>query len=190
MHIPPERDLQQEVRRSADRDAFARLVQPELDVLLRVARTIVARPADAEDLVQDTLLRAFSGIGGFDGQHPRAWLLTIMRNTEKNRQRRRRPDLLNDPATTEQEIAHEGDGPEGAVIGPMFDAAVERALHGLPERHRRVIQLIDIDGLRYAEAAIVLDVAIGTVMSRLHRARTKIRNNIQSSGLTATRRHT
>ncbi|MGH9268240.1 MAG: sigma factor, partial [Acidimicrobiales bacterium] len=77
--------------------AFDRHVVPEIEVLLRVARTIVSRPADAEDLVQETLLRAYRGIKSFDGRHPRAWLLTIMRNAHVNSVRRRRPELLDDP---------------------------------------------------------------------------------------------
>ena len=77
--------------------AFARYVLPEVDVLYRVALSITRNKADAEDLVQDTMLRAFRAIERFDGRHPRAWLLTIMRNAQINRVRRRRPGLLNDP---------------------------------------------------------------------------------------------
>ncbi|MGH3627771.1 MAG: RNA polymerase sigma factor, partial [Sciscionella sp.] len=73
--------------------AFAAHVLPEIDLLYRVARSITGQQADAEDLVQDTLLRAYRAIGSFDGKHPRAWLLTILRNTERNRHRRQRPGL-------------------------------------------------------------------------------------------------
>jgi len=168
-------------------DAFARHVVPEVEVLLRVARSIVARPADAEDLVQDTLMRAFRSIDTFDGQHPRAWLLTIMRNAEANRHRRRRPDLLDDPEGSGEAAAPDAEGPEGVVIGPMFDSVVERALDALPDRHRAVVELIDIDGLSYAEASIALGVPVGTVMSRLHRSRAKIRKQLRSAGLTPPR---
>ncbi|MGH4024005.1 MAG: sigma factor, partial [Pseudonocardiaceae bacterium] len=65
--------------------AFAEYVLPEVDVLYRVACALTSQPADAEDLVQETLLRAFRFIDRFDGQHPRAWLLTILRNAEHNR---------------------------------------------------------------------------------------------------------
>src|SRR5919204_17709 len=81
------------------RQAFATYVLPEVEVLLRVALTLTAQPADAEDLVQDTLLRAYGAVDRFDGRHPRAWLLTIMRRAEINRHRRRRPQLLADPDT-------------------------------------------------------------------------------------------
>ena len=76
--------------------AFDEHVVPQIEVLYRVALAMTGQPADAEDLVQDTLVRAFRAIDGFDGAHPRAWLLTILRNTHINRGRRRRPVLFND----------------------------------------------------------------------------------------------
>ena len=69
---------------------FEELVVPETDVLWRVALSITRNRADAEDVVQETLLRAFRSLGTFDGRYPRAWLLTILRNAERNRHRRRR----------------------------------------------------------------------------------------------------
>ncbi|GAC1592747.1 MAG: RNA polymerase sigma factor [Acidimicrobiales bacterium] len=172
--------------------AFARHVLPEVDVLLRVAMSLTRRPADAEDLVQDTLTRAFQGIGGFDGAHPRAWLLTIMRNTHINRNRRRRPELLDDPvAVFERLVATEGVGagtPEALVVGETFDAVVLDALVGLPVRFRQVVDLVDIDGLSYAEAAEALGIPVGTVMSRLHRARARMRHRLVAAGLAPRRR--
>lgn len=168
------------------RDAYARHIVPEIDVLLRVARTLVPRPADAEDLVQDTLLRAFRSIDSFDGRHPRAWLLTIMRNAQINRTRRRRPALLDDQDAAFDRLANDDDGqssPEAIVIGEMFDAVVVDALEALPDRFRQVVVLVDIEGLTYAEVAELLDVPIGTVMSRLHRARTRIRDRLAAAGL-------
>ena len=70
---------------------FNRLVLPEVDVMWRVAMSLTRNRADAEDLVQESLLRAYKSIHTFDGRYPRAWLLTILRNTERNRHRRRRP---------------------------------------------------------------------------------------------------
>lgn len=163
---------------------------PEIDVLLRVARTLVPRPADAEDLVQDTLLRAYRSIESFDGRHPRAWLLTIMRNTQINRTRRRRPELLDDPdsagAYADEEDNHRW-SPEAVVVGATFDAVVVDALDSLPDRFRQVVELVDIDGLTYAEAAEAIGVPAGTVMSRLHRARTRIRSRLAAAGLASGR---
>ncbi|MGH9176973.1 MAG: sigma-70 family RNA polymerase sigma factor [Acidimicrobiales bacterium] len=173
------------------RQAFAQHVVPEIDVLLRVARTLVPRPADAEDLVQDTLLRAYRSIDSFDGRHARAWLLTIMRHTQMNRTRRRRPELLDDPDAA---VDRFDDGsqatrsPEATVVGAEFDAVVVDALDALPDRFRQVVELVDIDGLTYAEAAEAIGVPMGTVMSRLHRARTRIRARLAAAGLAPGRR--
>lgn len=164
---------------------FQALVVPEIEVLLRVARTLTHHDAEAEDLVQDTLLRAYRGIDGFDGRHPRAWLLTILRNTHINRNRRQRPDLLQDPDRTLATLAgtSSSDDVEHVVVELTFDAAVENALARLPDASRRVIELIDVDGLSYAETAEVLGVPVGTVMSRIHRARQRIRDHLAGTGV-------
>jgi RNA polymerase sigma-70 factor (ECF subfamily) len=166
--------------------AFARFVLPEIEVLLRVARTLTPRDADAEDLVQDTLLRAYQGIDRFDGAHPRAWLLTIMRNAQINRTRRRRPELLDDPEAADRLPNENGlaaDNPEALVVGETFDAVVAAALDALPLRFCQVVTLVDVDGLGYAEAAEILGVPVGTVMSRLHRARARMRHRLVAAGL-------
>jgi RNA polymerase sigma-70 factor (ECF subfamily) len=171
---------------------FARCVLPEVDVLLRVALSLTRRPADAEDLVQDTLTRAYQGIDSFDGAHPRAWLLTIMRHAQINRTRRQRPELLDDQdAAFERLAATEGLGamtPEGLVVGEMFDRVVSDALAALPDRFLAAVTLVDVDGLSYKEAAEVLGVPIGTVMSRLHRARARMRKRLVAAGLAPRRR--
>jgi len=175
-----------EVSASGER-AFATWVVPEIDVLLRVATSLCARPVDAEDLVQDTLLRAYRAIDGFDGAHPRAWLLTIMRNAHINRNRRRRPRLLDDPNDAlEVPDATPSTGtrsPEAAVVGESFDTAVGAAYAALSERHRQVVMLVDVGGLSYAEAARALGIPVGTVMSRLHRARARIRRRLVAAGI-------
>jgi RNA polymerase sigma-70 factor (ECF subfamily) len=169
----------------AQKAAFDEYVVPEIEVLYRVARSITRNPTDAEDLVQDTMLRAYRAIGRFDGRHPRAWLLTIMRNAQVNRVRRKRPELLRDPDTTMERLADEGGDdadPETLVVEAGYDAAVERAFDSLPDKFRSVVEMVDIQGLSYQEAADLLDVPIGTVMSRLHRARTRIRRHLEESG--------
>ena len=154
---------------------------PELDVLMRVARSITGNPTDADDLVQDTLIRAYRSIDRFDGRYPRAWLLTIMRNAQINRVRRKRPSLMRDPDTTMAVVANtdaDAQTPEAAVIDQTFDASVERSLNAIPEQFREAIQLVDIGGLSYKEAAEFLDIKVGTIMSRLHRGRKLIRNDL------------
>lgn len=174
-------------------EAFARYVVPELDVLLRVARSLTGRPVDAEDLVQDTVLRAYKSIDRFDGQHPRAWLLTILRNTHVNRNRRRRPVLLDDQDPALERLAATaasagGDGPEAVVVGVQFDAVISEALNNLPDRYRQVVTLVDVEGLSYSEAAEALALPLGTVMSRLHRARSRMRQRLAAAGLAARRK--
>lgn len=165
--------------------AFERYVLPELDVLLRVAMSLTRNSADAEDLVQDTLLRAYGAVERFDGRYPRAWLLTIMRNAQVNRVRRRRPELLRDPEAgdrlLESQTPH--DSAEQDALRDAFDATVEEALDALPDKFKRVVRLVDLDGLSYQEAADVLGVPIGTVMSRLHRARQRIRVRLDDADL-------
>ena len=173
---------------SDDRDqkeTFDRYVVPEIEVLYRVARSITRTTTDAEDLVQDTMLRAYRAIGRFDGRHPRAWLLTIMRNAQINRVRRKRPELMRDPGAMMARIASENKDnadPEAQVLDQGYDAAIESALNALPERFRAVIELIDVQALHYQEAADVLGVPIGTIMSRLHRARKRIRKHLEQHG--------
>ena len=167
--------------------AFEQYVLPEVEVMLRVARSLTRNHADAEDLVQDTLIRAYKAVDRFDGRHPRAWLLTILRNTHINRNRRRRPELLRDP-DVQLERAAQAPGDDEATrpdrfIDVEFDAEVEDALASLTDPFAEVVELVDIDGLTYAEAAEVLGIPVGTVMSRLHRARKKIRQRLRRHGV-------
>jgi RNA polymerase sigma-70 factor, ECF subfamily len=166
-------------------DRFREQVLSELEVLYRVARRLTRTPMEAEDLVQDALLRAYRGFDRFDGRHPRAWLLTILRNTHYNRLRKRRPDLLDDEVV--QRLPAPGadgraDGTPERALHDAFDPLVRDALVALSANHRAVIALVDLDGLSYQEAADVLGVPVGTVMSRLHRARRKVRAHLEQAG--------
>lgn len=172
---------------SAD-DRFARFVVPELDVMYRVARSITGNPTDAEDLVQDTLLRSYRSIERFDGRYPRAWLMTIMRNAQINRVRRKRPELMRDPdvtMATTADTTSDGHDVEADVLHDEFDERIESSLADLAPKFREVIELVDVNGLAYQEAADVLGIPVGTVMSRLHRGRKKIRTDLERSGIRA-----
>jgi len=171
----------------AEREAaFAKHVIPEVDVMFRVAMSLTRNRAEAEDLVQDSLIRAYRAIDRFDGRHPRAWLLTILRNTHINRNRRRRPELLRDPDVEMERLATTSAGddydPESVVVEPIFDATVIAALEALPDRFRTAVELVDLAGLSYQEAADQLNVPVGTVMSRLHRARRRMRADLEDAG--------
>ncbi|MGH1491865.1 MAG: sigma-70 family RNA polymerase sigma factor [Acidimicrobiales bacterium] len=165
--------------------AFNEFVLPELDILYRTAWSLTRADAEAQDLVQDTLLRAFRAIERFDGRYPRAWLLTIMRNANINRARKKKPDLLDDPDATFERSRDfaDNDDPESLVMEPLFDSAIEDAFRDLPDKFREVVELVDLNGLAYQEAADVLDVPVGTIMSRLHRARKRIRDHLEKTGL-------
>jgi RNA polymerase sigma-70 factor, ECF subfamily len=177
---------------SAQRDprgpkaAFEEHVVPEIEVLYRVALSITRSHADAEDLVQDTLLRAYRAIESFDGRHPRAWLLTIMRNAQVNRVRRRRPEPLHDPDDVARQVAATADEaaqPDEAYMAGVLDQHLGAALAALPPKFRQAVELIDVNELSYREAAEVLGIPVGTAMSRLSRARRRLRNHLTRDGI-------
>lgn len=170
-----------EVWSAAERgDAFAEHVLPHVHELRRVAAAITSQHADAEDLVQDTLLSAYRAIDRFDGRFPRAWLLTILRRKQINWHRTRRPQLLSD-MTTADVAQKAGVGPvlpEEFVIAENLGQTVSRVIANLPECHQLVVRLVVFGGLSYAETAKILKVPEGTVMSRLCRARKRIRSQL------------
>lgn len=164
--------------------SFHEHVEPEIAVLLRVARTLTGSWADAEDLVQETLIRAYRFVDRFDGRHARAWLLTILRHTNVNMNRRQRPELIADGDVLADHrpafAAAPQQTPEDVVVDNQLEEHLARAVNALDPKFRQVLVLIDIDQLTYAEAAGALGVPIGTVMSRLHRARDRVRRGVAS----------
>jgi RNA polymerase sigma-70 factor (ECF subfamily) len=166
--------------------AFRTHVVPEFELLYAMGVRLTRDPHEAEDLVQDTLLRAYRAIHRFDGRHPRAWLLTILRNTNINRGRKKTPALLFDPGHTLSQVTAAGaDGRDGAAepaLDRIADPVLVKALQNLSEDHQAVVALVDVDGLTYQQAADLLDVPVGTVMSRLHRARRRLRTVLARAG--------
>lgn len=162
--------------------AFCRYVVPELPALLRAARALTRNHHDAEDLVQDTVVRAFRAMEGFDGRLPRAWLFTILRNTHRNRNRRRRPENLDDPHDSELVVEPRPSDPAELAERDAFGDVVLAAVAALPEKMRLVMTLVDVEHCTYAEASVVLGLPIGTVMSRLHRARQRVKAQLVASG--------
>lgn len=163
-------------------EKFALHVQPHIPLLYGTAYTLTRNGAEAEDLVQDTLLRAFRAIDRFDGAYPKAWLLTILRNTNINRAQKKRPYLFDDPDDPAADVVDEVT-PEDLVVEPVFEHAVQTALDDLPPAFRAVVDLVDVNGLSYNEAAEVLNIPVGTVMSRLHRGRGRIRKRLSTETL-------
>jgi RNA polymerase sigma-70 factor (ECF subfamily) len=164
---------------------YARCVLPETETLLRAARTLTARPDQAEELVRDTLLRAYRMCDRLDERQPRIWLLTLMHRACADRRR----DGGSPPPSGRE--GGPGRAPAGVpgrpgeppVAGPAFHEAVDGALAALPARYRQVVRLVDVDGLSYAEAAGLLGLREATVTSRLRRARRRIRVRLAAAGL-------
>ena len=164
--------------------AFEAEMLPHLTAAYRLARILTGNEHDAEDLVQDAYLRAFASFQTYQpGTHARAWLLTILRHVFLNDQRRRRvrPHLIPFDGLVDQDdyADTESLSTEDHVLQTMDAQAALQALAGLPEPVRSALTLVDIDGLRYAEAAQVLGCPIGTVMSRLHRGRLELARRLQ-----------
>jgi RNA polymerase sigma factor (sigma-70 family) len=166
-----------------DRARFARVVLPHLADAYALARWLTGNRADAEDVAQDAGLRAFRGIAGFSEGNPRAWVLTIVRHTAYTWLGKNRPSTLvvtdDLDAVERAEIVRGGAEsetrtPEAALIAKADAALLEAAIQKLPPPFRETLVLRDLQGLDYKEIAKVTAVPIGTVMSRLARARERV----------------
>jgi RNA polymerase sigma-70 factor (ECF subfamily) len=159
---------------SAD-EAFSQEALSYVDSLYGTALRLTRRPADAEDLVQDTYLKAFRSSGQFRrGTNLKAWLFTILHNTFRNM---RRHDGRN-PIDVDSEYVEQAPArapndfsPEELLTRASLDVDLKDALDALPEAFRQAVWLRDVEELTYAEIAEVLDIPIGTVMSRISRGR-------------------
>jgi RNA polymerase sigma-70 factor (ECF subfamily) len=167
----------------ADQATFADQAMPFMSSLYAAAMRMTRNPTDAEDLVQETYLRAYRGFGGFEeGTNLKAWLYRILTNTFINtyRAKKRRPDETELEEIEDLYLYRRLGGLEAATVGrsaedelfDMFtDDEVKNALEALPEQFRLAVLLADVEGFSYKEIAEILDIPIGTVMSRLHRGR-------------------
>jgi RNA polymerase sigma-70 factor (ECF subfamily) len=167
----------------ADQAEFAEQALEYMPALYSAALRMTHNPADAEDLVQETYLRAYRGFGGFEaGTNLRAWLYRILTNTYINsyRAKQRRPDerqldevedfyLYRRIGAVEEAMAARS--AEDELMDLFTDDEVKAALDSLPEQFRLAVYLADVESFSYKEIAEILDIPIGTVMSRLHRGR-------------------
>ena len=166
---------------AALRERFERDVLPLLPNLYAAALRMTRNPTDAEDLVQDTYLRAFRGFSGFnDGTNLRACLYRILTNSFINtyRKKQRQPQSVEGPDDMDEWYLFDKLGgrnvelsAETEVLDRIPDEAVKGALESLPENFRLPVLLADVEGFSYKEIAEIMDTPIGTVMSRLHRGR-------------------
>ena len=165
-------------RRRGNRDSFERESQKIFDSLYRTARRLTRNPDDAEDLVQEALVRGFEAYDRFDGRNFKAWMLKILSNLYINKYRvqQRTPtfESIEDAAGAES-IASEEHDPGMALQEGLLSEQVEDALAQLPDEYRITVMLCDIEGLTYEEISDVLNVPIGTVRSRIARGRERLR---------------
>jgi RNA polymerase sigma-70 factor (ECF subfamily) len=173
---------------------FDREVAPYRGQLYARALRMTRSREDAEDLVQETLLRACGAFHRFDGDYPKAWLHRIMTNTFINgyRKHQREPlvQLVGGPdqlAARESQaaLARHARSAETLVLERIPAAEVVTALNALPAEFRRALLLADVAGLTCQETADLMGTPLGTVMSRLHRARAAVRASLMSSAATA-----
>ncbi len=172
---------------------FEQEALPHLDTLYRVALRLTGEPSAAEDLVQDTMLRALRAWSSFrPGSNARAWLVTILRNQFINgwRVRKRQPAAVDMEAVPEPPDPSEPD-PEGRFFDRLVDDEVLQAIDALPNDFREVLVLSDMEDMSYAEIAEALGIPVGTVKSRLFRARRilqgRLRRYAESTGIIATK---
>jgi len=154
---------------------------PHLDAAYNLARWLAGDDHDAEDIVQEACVRAFRFGGGFRGGNSRSWLLAIVRNTACSWLKKNRPQAI--VSVDDDEVAQMEDPGQPAAAFDRADAGVLRAaLEELPLEFREALVLRELDGLSYKEIAEVADVPVGTVMSRLARARRQLQSYLNRKG--------
>ena len=176
-------------RQRALKAEFERVALPQRSYLYKVASYLTKKRARAEDLVQETYLRAFRFFDKFEpGTNCKAWLLSILRHLFVNRYRHRKnqPEMVDCKcldelfeSTVEQEEMMERGDPENLLLWNLMHEEVEDALNELPADYRRAVNLVDIDELSYQEAAKVMECPIGTLRSRVSRGRRMLETALQ-----------
>lgn len=157
---------------------FNQTVLPHIDAAYNLARWVMRNDQDAEDAVQDAYIRAFRHFEGYRGENARAWLLRIVRNTcytALRQQRAYEADLSLDDMVALPGLAS---NPETIVLQRLDIARLKAALDELPMEFREVVVLCELEGMSYREIAEIVDIPLGTVMSRLARARRKLQERL------------
>jgi RNA polymerase sigma-70 factor, ECF subfamily len=173
----------------ADKERFTTETAPLLDSLYGAALRMTRNPADAEDLLQETMLRAYRAFDRFEpGTNLKAWLFRILTNAYINtyRKKQREPKKLSTDELGDFDLYQElkdhdpqfGQSAESQVLDGLLDSDIVAALDDLPEQFRLAVLLSDLEGFSYAEIAQIMDVPMGTVMSRLHRGRKALQKRL------------
>ena len=177
---------------ASDAEEFAQAALSHIDSLYGTALRLTRRAADAEDLVQDTYLKAFRASHQFErGTNLKAWLFTILHNTFRNVRRHDGRNPVDVDSEAVDRAAADLDGvqsPEQILTRGTLDTDLQAALDALPGAFREAVWLRDVEELSYAEMAKVLDIPMGTVMSRISRGRRALFEALQGTRGTAERR--
>jgi RNA polymerase sigma-70 factor, ECF subfamily len=175
-------------------DEFAREALSFVDSLYGTALRLTRRPADAEDLVQDTYLKAFRAANQFErGTNLKAWLYTILHNTFRNMRRHdvRSPvDVDSETVERAADVLAQEHTPEQLLTRDTLDADLQAALDSLPDAFRQAVWLRDVEEFSYADIARIVGVPIGTVMSRISRGRRLLYERLAATRAVATGRRT
>jgi len=172
-----------------DKRRFQEEALPLLDSLYGGALRMTRNPADAEDLIQETMLRAYRSFNRFEpGTNLKAWLFRIMTNAYINtyRKKQREPQKVSQDEVEDFDLYRElkdhdpqfSVTPETIVLDGLVDSDITDAIEDLPEQFRLAVILSDVEGFSYAEMAEIMDVPMGTVMSRLHRGRKALQKRL------------
>jgi RNA polymerase sigma-70 factor (ECF subfamily) len=172
---------EQEAAQEEEVASFETLMLPHLDAAYNLAKWLLRNEDDARDVVQEAYLRAFKSFGGFHGSNGRPWLLTIVRNTAYNLIKKNQTASLTTSFDEEQHVLdRESISPATALEHDEESMLVRQAMERLPDEFREVLVLRHLEGLSYKEIADVAHLAPGTVMSRLARARSKLREYLKT----------
>src|SRR5438067_1823560 len=156
--------------------SFEAAMLPHLDAAHNLARWLLRNEQDAQDVVQESYLRAFRSFSGFHGSNGRAWLLTIVRNTSYTLLKKNRAVDFTTPFDEEIHAAeHESAGPATILEHSEHSELIRQAMDALPAEFREILVLRHQEGLSYKEIADIAQIPPGTVMSRLARARAKLK---------------
>jgi RNA polymerase sigma-70 factor (ECF subfamily) len=173
------------VRDAAELERFEQAVLPHLGAAYNLARWLTGNQNDAEDVVQESYLRALKFFTGFRGQNGRPWLLAIVRNTCYTWLRRNRMDADTAELDEGMQVADTSDvNPEALLLAAARSELVQRALEELPVEFREIIILRELEGMSYKEIAEIASLPIGTVMSRLARARARLQKLLSEASAT------
>lgn len=170
-------------------EQFERDVVPYMKELHSSALRMTRNPSDAEDLVQETVAKAYRAFHQFEpGTNLRAWLYRIMSNTFASAYRKKRREPLQAHYDDIEAAPALPGGPneparsaEAEALERLADSDIMQALRELPDEFRTAVYLVDVEGYPYKEVAAILGVPIGTVMSRIHRGRTKLRQRLSAT---------